>query len=60
MRGEFDPNVFSAIEAQFLSMQMQMYYGDKAKPSKRRLLSTFNHDPQHFQHMDVVAELDMI
>jgi len=60
MRGEFDPNVFSAIEAQFLSMQMQMYYGENAKPSKRRLLHTFNHDPKHFKHMDVVAELDMM
>jgi len=60
MRGEFDPNVFSAIEAQFLSMQMQMYYGEKAKPAKQRLLHAFNHDPKHFQHMDVVAELDMM
>jgi len=60
MRGEFDPNVFSAVEAQFLAMQMQMYYGEKAKPAKQRLLRTFNHDPKHFRHMDVVAELDMI
>merc|ERR1719295_565329 len=60
MRGEFDPNVFSAIEAQFLSMQMQMYYGEKTKPSKQRLLHMFNHEPKHFKHMDVVAELDMM
>lgn len=60
VRGEFDPNVFTAVEAQFLSMQMQLYYGEKAKPSKQRLLHLFNHEPKHFQHMDVVAELDSI
>ena len=60
MRGEFDPNVFSAVEAQFLSMQMQLYYGEKTKPSKRRLLHLFNHEPKHFHYMDVVAELDTI
>jgi len=60
MRGEFDPNVLTPVEAQFLAMQMQMYYGEKVKPSKMRLLHNFNHRQEEFKHMDLVAELDMM
>ena len=60
MRGEFDPNVFSPIDAQVLVMQMQQYYGENATPAKRKLLHTFNHQPKYFKHMDVVAQLDWI
>jgi ATP synthase F1 complex assembly factor 1 len=60
MRGEYDPNLFTPVEAQFLAMQLQLYYGEKVKPSKEKLLYMFNHRPSEFQHMDLVAELDTI
>lgn len=56
MRGEYDPNVINAQEAQCLVNQLQLYYAQHNE-SKLQLLKRFTHEPDSFKHMDVVDEL---
>ena len=60
LRGEFDPDVFAAIEAHVLLAQVQQYYGENATPARQRLLYKFNHQPKYFKHLDIVDQLDWI
>jgi ATP synthase F1 complex assembly factor 1 len=57
MACEFDGNVLSVMEAQFLAQLQQLFY---ANPTEGRvgLLRNFNHFPDSFKHMDVVKEIE--
>lgn len=57
MRGEFDKNVINAQEAQCLVNQLQLYYAQN-NDSKIDLLKKFSHEPDNFQHMDLIKELE--
>lgn len=59
MRGEFDANVISAREAQYLVNQLQMYYCQNDE-TRTALLKTFTYEPAKFKHMDVVRQLEEI
>lgn len=59
MRGEYDANVISAREAQYLVNQLQMYYC-QTDETKLNLLKTFTYEPQKFKHMDVVKQIEEI
>lgn len=52
-------NVLDGKEAQCLANQFQMYYGQDF-PSKISLLKDFTKKPDHFKHMDLIAELENI
>ncbi|XP_033115559.1 ATP synthase mitochondrial F1 complex assembly factor 1-like [Anneissia japonica] len=57
MKGEFDNKAMSVTDAQFLANQMQLYYAHHDK-ERFDLLKIFNQQPQHFKHMDVIAQLN--
>ncbi|XP_053671728.1 ATP synthase mitochondrial F1 complex assembly factor 1 isoform X2 [Anopheles nili] len=57
MRGEYDPKVLNAQEAQCLVNQVQLYYSQDNE-TKLRLLDTFTKYPEKFKHMDVIEELN--
>lgn len=57
MRGEYDKNVLNAQEAQCLVNQMQLYYSQNNQ-SKLELLKKFTSEPDNFEHMDVINELE--
>ncbi|CAG0916556.1 unnamed protein product [Notodromas monacha] len=59
MRGEYDKNVLSAIEARCLVNQIQLYYDGKDS-KKYQLLQRFTKSPNEFKHMDLVSELESI
>lgn len=56
MRGEYNENVLSAQEAQCLVNELQLYYSQNNQ-SKLDLLEKFTSDPDSFEHMDVINEL---
>nr|CAH0113383.1 unnamed protein product [Daphnia galeata] len=58
-RGDYDKNILNAIEAQCLVNQIVLYF---AQPSERKLqlLERFNKEPDTFQHMELVQELENI
>lgn len=55
--GEYDVQVINAQEAQCLTNELQLYYGQHNE-SKIKLLEKFTKDPASFNHMDVVKELE--
>lgn len=57
MRAEYDTNVINAQEAQCLINQLQLYYSQQ-NPEKLDLLKKFTKDPEIFEHMDVINELN--
>lgn len=57
MRAEYDSNVINAQEAQCLINQLQLYYSQQS-PEKLDLLKKFTKEPDNFQHMDVINELN--
>lgn len=57
MRGEYDSKVFTALEAQCLANQLQLYYTQN-NPKKLELLEAFTKTPENFKHMDVIKELE--
>ncbi|XP_060528684.1 ATP synthase mitochondrial F1 complex assembly factor 1 [Cylas formicarius] len=59
MRGEYDKNIINAKEAQCLANQLQLYYTQDDK-QKQKLLDTFTHHPDTFDHMDLVKEISNI
>jgi len=59
MKGEFDKNVISVLDAQFLANNLQLYYAEN-NPRRLKLLETFNRKPDEFKYMDLVAEIDLL
>lgn len=59
MRGEFDANVLTALEAQCLANQLQLYYTQN-NPEKLEILETFTKKPESFKHMDVIKQLEKV
>lgn len=59
MRGEFDVNIISAREAQYLVNQLQMYYCQRDE-ARLALLRTFTKEPEKFKHMDVIKQIEEI
>lgn len=59
MKGEFDKNILSPIEAQCLVNTLHLYYGEKNE-KRLNLMHTFTYSPDSFRYMDLVAEMDTI
>lgn len=59
LRGDYDKNMLNGQEAQCLVNQVVLYY---AQPDERKLqlLERFTKQPDTFQHMDLVQELENI
>lgn len=57
MRAEFDSKVISVQEALCLINQLQLYYSQDDL-SKLNLLEKFTKEPERFEHMDVIKELE--
>jgi ATP synthase mitochondrial F1 complex assembly factor 1 len=57
MRGEYDPKVLTAKEAQCLANQFQLYFAQH-DADKLKLLEKFTKQPESFKHMDVIKELE--
>lgn len=49
----------SALEAQFLVNQVQLYYGG-GDEAKLALVDKFNLTPEDFKHMDLIEQLEKI
>lgn len=47
----------SVIDAQWLGTQVQMYYASE-NPERLRLLRLFNQEPEKFDHISVIDQLD--
>lgn len=47
----------SVIDAQWLGTQIQMYYASD-NPNRLHLLRQFNKEPEKFDHMGVIEQLD--
>lgn len=59
MKGEFNKDVLTAIEAQCLANELQLYYGEEDE-KRTSLLETFTHHPDDFRHMDLIAHLETL
>lgn len=59
MKGEYDKNILSPIEAQFLVNLLHLYYGENDE-KRIKLMDTFNYDPENFQYMNLITEMDLI
>lgn len=59
MRGEFNKDILTAIEAQCLANELQLYYGEENE-KRTRLLERFTHSPDEFKHMDLIANLETL
>ncbi|XP_043985810.1 ATP synthase mitochondrial F1 complex assembly factor 1 [Gambusia affinis] len=57
MTAEMDPKFITVHQAQCLANQVQLFYGTQ-KQETYRLVETFNHQPEDFKHMSVIAELE--
>jgi ATP synthase F1 complex assembly factor 1 len=56
LRGEFDKDVISLKEAQYLAVELNCYYGEDNE-RRLELMKNFNENPSSFQHMNLIAEL---
>ncbi|XP_022608793.1 ATP synthase mitochondrial F1 complex assembly factor 1 [Seriola dumerili] len=54
---EMDPKFITVHQAQCLANQVQLFYGTQRQETYR-LVETFNHQPEDFKHMLVIAELE--
>ncbi|KAF7270491.1 hypothetical protein GWI33_016557 [Rhynchophorus ferrugineus] len=59
MRGEYDSNILNAKEAQCLANELQLYY-IQDDDEKLKLLETFNCNPDAFDHMELVKQINKI
>ncbi|MED6268595.1 ATP synthase mitochondrial F1 complex assembly factor 1, partial [Characodon lateralis] len=57
MTAEMDPKFITVHQAQCLANQVQLFYGTQRQETYR-LVETFNHHPEDFKHMSVIAELE--
>lgn len=58
MLGEFDSNILNGFEAQCLANQLQWYYSADGNVRQSILLHRFNCEPNLFDHMLVIRELE--
>jgi len=59
MKGEFNKDVLTPIEAQCLANELQLYYGEENE-KRTRLLERFTNNPDDFKHMDLIANLETL
>lgn len=59
MKGEFNKDVLTAIEAQCLANELQLYYGEESE-KRTNLLERFTYNPDDFKHMDLIANLETL
>ena len=59
MMGEYDSNILTIMEAQFLANQLNYYYTTKDEASKLSL-HLFNKEPKSFDHMRLVRHLENV
>lgn len=59
IKGVFDKNIMSSLEAQCLVNTLHLYYGETDE-KRLNLMHTFTHSPDNFRYMDLVAEMDII
>lgn len=59
MRGEYDNNILNAKEAQCLANELQMYYIQDDE-EKLKLLETFTCNPDAFDHMDLIKQINKL
>ncbi|XP_056303738.1 ATP synthase mitochondrial F1 complex assembly factor 1 [Danio aesculapii] len=57
MTAEMDSKFVTVHQAQCLANQVQLFYGSQ-RLETFRLVETFNHKPEEFKHMAVIAELE--
>ena len=58
MLGEYDTNLLNGFEAQCLANQLQWYYSSDQNVRQNILLHQFNCEPNLFDHMQVIRELE--
>jgi len=56
MKGEYDPKVLKAIDAQFLANQIQLYYAGSS--NHLELLEKFKYSPDTFSHDQLIQRLE--
>ncbi|XP_054274431.1 ATP synthase mitochondrial F1 complex assembly factor 1-like [Macrosteles quadrilineatus] len=59
MKGEFNKDILTVIEAQCLANELQLYYGEENE-KRTGLLERFTHSPEDFKHMDLIANLETL
>jgi len=59
MKGEYDTNVLSPREAQYLANQLQLYYSGRDK-AKLALVRCFNVTPDQFDHQELIRHLESL
>lgn len=59
MKGEFNKDVLTALEAQCLANELQLYYGE-VNEKRTNLLERFTYNPDDFKHMDLIANLETL
>jgi len=59
MKGEFNKDVLTVVEAQCLANELQLYYGEENE-KRTRLLERFTYSPDDFKHMDLIANLESL
>ncbi|XP_046670150.1 ATP synthase mitochondrial F1 complex assembly factor 1 [Homalodisca vitripennis] len=59
MKGEFNKDVLTALEAQCLANELQLYYGEENE-KRTLLLERFTNNPDDFRHMDLIANLETL
>ncbi|XP_055364223.1 ATP synthase mitochondrial F1 complex assembly factor 1 isoform X2 [Betta splendens] len=57
MTAEMDAKFITVHQAQCLANQVQLFYGTQRQETFR-LVENFNHHPEDFKHMSVIAELE--
>ncbi len=58
MFGQYDQNILNCFESQCLANQLQWYYGGKDNMKQTILLHTFNNEPNLFNYLDLIKELE--
>uniref|UniRef100_A0A1B6LE52 ATP synthase mitochondrial F1 complex assembly factor 1 n=1 Tax=Graphocephala atropunctata TaxID=36148 RepID=A0A1B6LE52_9HEMI len=59
MKGEFNKDILTALEAQCLANELQLYYGEENE-KRTLLLERFTNNPDDFRHMDLIANLETL
>jgi len=59
MKGDYDKNMLTGLEAQCLVNEVMLYYATPNE-SKLQLLEKFTKDPANFQHLELIRELENI
>lgn len=57
MKGEYDPDILNAQEAQCLANELQLFYAQNNE-GRLKLLQKFTYSPNEFHHMDLISEVE--